>query len=145
MVVSDQDSGVVACPTSSCVGWWSRLTFCIFGLGHSSNFPCSSKQTAEPISQSAVGLLFSIGVLSSHNKQEPCSCSQKLEAVSRAKGELTVTWFPWKLKHRHALSRTTWQGPEYVSLHFKLIPCHTARRFPWRSITRDRRDTQLPW
>ena len=47
--------------------------------------------------------------------------SQKLEAVSRAKGERTVTWLPWKLKRCHALSRVTWQGLENVSLHFQLI------------------------
>lgn len=47
--------------------------------------------------------------------------SQKLEAVSRAKGELTVTWLPWKLKCCQALSRVTWQGLENVSLRFQLI------------------------
>lgn len=69
-------------------------------------------------------------ILRSHNKQQLCSCSQKLEAVSKAKGELTVTWLPWKPEHCHALSRMMWQGPESMSLPFKLI----SPTVPWRSI-----------
>lgn len=64
--------------------------------------------------ETAAGFLLSLGVLPSHNKQQLRSCSQKLEAVSRAKGELTVTWSPWKLKHCLALSRVTWQSLEYL-------------------------------
>lgn len=120
-------------------GQGSCWAFCIFAVGLFTNFlAVQNEQRSQFLKQQ---LVFSSqpGVLPSHNKRQLCSCSQKLEAVSRAKGERTVTWSPWKLKHCHALSRVSWQGLEKASLHFKRIsPPHT---FPWRGISSDHRDS----